>query len=414
MPTKHRLEITYRSVGELIPYARNAKIHDDANVALIAGSIKEFGFNNPVLLDGGNGIIAGHGRVLAARRLGMAQVPCVELKDLTEAEKRAYILADNKLAERSPWDTEALGIELGDLSGMGVDLGALGFTDDEIAGLVGRDAPAVDDDGGPAVGDAPERCNAGDIWELGAHRLMCGDSTDAAPVGRLMGGELADMVFTDPPYNVDYAGKNRFLNAIAPGNRIQDDIKGDKAESDEAVGRDLWLPAFRNMRSHAAEYCSIYVTMPQGGAHMMMMMKMAQEAGWQVKHELVWVKNNHVLGRADYNYRHEPIMYGWGDKHKFYGGGRFKTSVWEIDKPAKSELHPTMKPVPLVVEALLNSSSSGQVILDLFGGSGTTLIACEQEGRRCRMMEIDPHYCDVIIARWEKATGGKARRVDGA
>ena len=235
---------------------------------------------------------------------------------------------------------------------------------------------------------------------------MCGDSTDAGSVALLMAGDKADMVFTDPPYNVSYSEKNAALNAICPFNRIETPIEGDSATSDEEAGEKLWKPAFANMRQNAAPHCSIYCTMPQGGAHMMLMMMAS--ASWQVKHELIWLKNNIVLGRCDYNYRHEPILFGWADTHKFYGKGEFSQSVWEIPKPQKSDLHPTMKPVPLIENALNNSSKAGDIVLDLFGGSGSTLIACEKTGRVCRMMELAPHYCDVIVRRWQDFTGQKA------
>lgn len=221
----------------------------------------------------------------------------------------------------------------------------------------------------------------------------------------------ADLVFTDPPYNVNYADKNRFLNEIDEGNRIQDDIENDNFIDDDTICDQLWKPSFENMIQSAHDHCSIYVTMPQGGAHMMMMMMAIRDAGWQVKHELIWVKNNHVLGRADYFYKHEPIMYGWKKKHIWYGNGEFNKSVWEIPKPAKSELHPTMKPVRLIANCIDNSTKRGDVVLDVFGGSGSTLIACEETGRKCRMMELSEKYCDVIIERWEKLTGEKAELI---
>ena len=246
----------------------------------------------------------------------------------------------------------------------------------------------------------------GDIWLLGKHRVMCGDSTKEDEVSALMNGAKADMIFTDPPYNVNYSSKNVYLNAIAPGNRIQTPIENDSYTNDSEIAEKIWRPAFANMRSHAEPYCSIYCTMPQGGAHMIMMMMAS--ASWQVKHELIWLKNNHVLGRTDYLYKHEPILFGWAEKHRFYGKGEFNKSVWEIPKPQKNDLHPTMKPVRLIVNAVLNSSQEGEYILDLFGGSGSTLIACEQTGRACCMMELSPHYVDVIIRRWQTLTGDKA------
>jgi DNA modification methylase len=238
---------------------------------------------------------------------------------------------------------------------------------------------------------------------------MCGDSTSAEDVAKLMDGEKADMVFTDPPYNVNYSDKNKFLNAIDHGTIVQEDIQNDNMVDDETARKKLWEPAFCNMAENADEYCSLYVTMPQGGAHMMMMM--AAAACWKVKHELIWVKNHHVLGRTDYYYKHEPILFGWKEKHKFYGKGEFDKSVWEIPKPQKSDLHPTMKPIRLIANAILNSSKENDLVLDLFGGSGSTLIACEQLNRKCYMMELEPKYIDVIIARWEKFTGRKAEKI---
>ena len=226
-----------------------------------------------------------------------------------------------------------------------------------------------------------------------------------------MDGCKADMVFTDPPYNVDYSSKNKFLNAVDKGNCIQDDIENDNCFDDESAKNDLWKPAFANMLKNANDDCALYVTMPQGGAHMMMMMAV-KEAGWQVKHELIWLKNNHVLGRTDYFYKHEPILYGWNKKHKFYGKGKFDKSVWEIPKPQKSDLHPTMKPIELIVNAIQNSSKDDDIVLDVFGGSGSTLIACEQTNRRCFMMELLPNYVDVIINRWETFTGQKAVKLN--
>ena len=266
----------------------------------------------------------------------------------------------------------------------------------------GEAAETEGDDEAPEVDEKSEPVSKrGEMYELGNSILMCGDSTDAEDVARLMGGEKADMVFTDPPYNVNYADKNSFLNEADKGNRIQEDIENDHYSDDNECGEKLWKPAFSNCYENAKDKCSIYVTMPQGGAHMMMMM-MIKESGWQVKHELIWVKNNHVLGRVDYYYKHEPILYGWKKTHKWVGKGKFDKSVWEIDKPLKSDLHPTMKPIELIENALLNSSNKNDLILDLFGGSGSTLIASEKNGRKARLMEIEPKYCDVIRKRYTK------------
>ena len=221
------------------------------------------------------------------------------------------------------------------------------------------------------------------------------------------------MIFTDPPYNVAIGDKNKALNAMAPCERIERNLEGDTFGSDEECGQKLWKPAFSAMRSVAKDKCAIYVTMPQGGTHMMMMMMMMHEAGWQVKHELIWLKNSPTfsMGRLDYDYQHEPICFGWNKGHKKIGEGQFTKSVWAIDKPKKCDLHPTMKPIELVANAIQNSSEEGDVILDAFGGSGTTLIASEQTGRKAYLMEYDEHYCDVIIARWEKFTGKTAVKI---
>ena len=234
-----------------------------------------------------------------------------------------------------------------------------------------------------------------DESEIHSHRLICGDSTDFAVIDRLMDGVKADLYLTDPPYNVDYTD----------GHDNERKILNDHFDTDEQCGKELWLPAFSNALLHSNDCCSVYCFMPQGGTHMMMMMMMGK-AGWQVKHELIWKKQSIVLNRADYNYQHEPFLYGWNKTHKFYGKGKFKnTSVWEFDRPTKSKEHPTMKPIELLAEILLNATEKESVVLDTFGGSGSTLIACEQLNRKCYMCELDPHYCDVIIQRWENLTG---------
>ena len=412
MPTKNKLQIVYKNVDDLIPYARNAKIHDENNINLIAGSIKSFGFNNPVLLDGENGIIAGHGRVLASKKLGIKQIPTIELQGLSDAEKRAYIIADNRLTEKSEWDKEILSLELQDLNELGIDLNIIGFNDEDLNNIIQEEAPEVVEDEFSEQVETPKSVK-GDIWILGEHRLMCGDSTSENDVKALMQDEKADMIFTDPPYNVAVGDKNKVLNQFQPSNRITENIANDKFKTDEEISEKLWLPTFTNMYQNSKDECSIYVTMPQGGTHMMMMMM--HKACWNVKHELIWVKNSPTfsMGRLDYDYQHEPILYGWKKSHNFYGKGKYNKSIWTIDKPKKCDLHPTMKPIELLENALLNSSVKNNIVLDLFGGSGTTLIACEQLGRKARLMELDEHYVDVIIQRWQKLTNKEAVRIDG-
>ena len=409
---RRKMKIEEINLNDLKEYGRNARTHSSEQIEQLKRSITEFGFTNPVLIDEHNVLIAGHGRCAAARALRMEKVPCIRLNGLSEAQRKALRIADNQLALNAGWDEELLKIELAELQSEDFDLDLLGFSLEEIENLLKQpDDPATDAKEDDFDEDKTEqRCKKGDVWQLGNHRLMCGDSTDAKCVEKLMSGKKADMVFTDPPYNVDYSSKNEFLNEFDKGNHVQEDIINDSYENDEEIGEKVWKPAFENMRKHSNDVCSLYVTMPQGKTHMTMML-MIHAAGWQVKNELIWVKNNHVLGRTDYFYLHEPILYGWNIKHKFYGKGMCDKSVWNIPKPLKSDLHPTMKPVELITNALLNSTKDGDNVLDLFGGSGSTLIACEQTNRKCFMMEFEEHYCDVIISRWEQLTGKKAKKV---
>ena len=409
-----------RKVADLIPYVNNARTHSDEQVTQLASSIKEFGFINPVIIDDQNGLIAGHGRLMAAKKLGLEEVPVLVESHLTEAQKKAYILADNKLALNAGWDADLLKVELSELKDLGFDnLDTIGFSDDEIKDILNTELEAVEDEGAGEIPEKP-KTQRGDIWTLGEHRLMCGDSTSESDVKALMQDDLADMVFTDPPYNVAIGDKNKAINdnRVARGlsrtNSIETNIANDKFKTDEEISEKLWLPAFTNMYQNSKDECSIYVTMPQGGTHMMMMMMM-HKACWNVKHELIWVKNSPTfsMGRLDYDYQHEPILYGWKKSHNFYGKGKYNKSIWTIDKPKKCDLHPTMKPIELIENALLNSSLEEHIVLDLFGGSGSTLIACEQLKRKCRMMELDEHYCDVIIQRWQKLTSKVAVRIDG-
>ena len=398
-----QLQVEYVDISTIKPYEGNAKEHPQEQIEQIKKSMQELGNLDPIGI-WHNEIVEGHGRYLALKEMGETQVPVIRLDDLTDEQRRAYTLVHNQLTMNSGFDLDTLKVELDNIGE--IDMSEFGFSLDGI----GEEPQEVQEDDFDEEPPEEPTSKLGDIYQLGEHRLMCGDSTNAEHVAKLMDGAKADMVFTDPPYNVNYTDKNIFLNNADEGNRIQDDIENDHAGSDETAKNDLWLPAFKNMIDNSADDCSIYVTMPQGGAHMMMMMS-AQEAGWQVKHELIWVKNNHVLGRVDYLYKHEPILFGWKDKHKFYGNGAYTKSVWEIPKPQKSDLHPTMKPIALIVNALMNSSQEGDNILDVFGGSGSTLIACEQLNRKCYMMEMSPKYVDVIIKRWEEYTGKKAVKI---
>lgn len=404
-------------IDELVPYANNAKIHGQEQIKQLRRSLREFGFVSPVLIDEDKNLIAGHGRVEAARAEGMTEVPYVTVSDLTDAQRRAYIIADNRLAETGEWDAARLKFEMEELSSLSFDTALTGFTMDNIL-LLSGDEPA----GGPEAqeddydGSVPEETAVrdGDLWKLGGHRLMVGSTSSKKSVERLMNGVKANMVFTDPPYGVAVGSKNKMLDDVDGGKsgRCTENIYGDTMSESEL--HDMLLAAMRNIREACAEDASYYVTSPQGGSLGLMMMMMMMEAGLQVRHMLIWRKSSPTfsMGRLNYDYQHEPIFYTWTNRHNWYGKGKFHTSVWDVEKPRKCDLHPTMKPVALVENALLNSSAAGDVVLDGFGGSGTTLIACEQLGRTCYMMEIDPHYAQVIIDRWEKLTGEKAELID--
>lgn len=404
-------EIKYRKLVDLKKLPNNPRTIKKDDMERLKKSIKDnpdYFEARPIILSNRTGelvILAGNQRYEAAKALGMDEVPTFLLEGLTEAREREIIIRDN--VSNGDWDMDALANDWDtqELTDWGVDI----TWDEPEQEVIEDEAPEVDE-------SEPADSELGKVYHLGSHRLMCGDSTDAGSVAILMDGQKADMVFTDPPYNVAIGDKNRALNTFATSERIERNLEGDTFKSDEEAGEKLWLPAFKNMLDNAKDICSIYVTMPQGGTHMMMMMMMMDRAGWQVKHELIWVKNSPTfsMGRLDYDYQHEPICFGWNKGHKKIGKGRFTKSIWEIDKPRKDGDHPTMKPIELIANALENSSESNDKILDLFGGSGSTLIACEQLGRKCYMMELDPKYCDVIRKRyWKFVTGSEEGWQDG-
>lgn len=400
------LKIVYLPPGELTPYEHNARRHADEDLSVIKASIRENGFCDPIGVWGENNLIVeGHGRQLAALEMGLDSVPCIRLDHLTEAQRREYALVHNKSAELSGWDFTQLEAELAELE-MEFDMTDFGF--DDIQGGVSETETetAAEDDFDP---DAPVEAKAklGDIYQLGRHRLMCGDSTDAGAWFLLMDGDKADMVFTDPPYGVAIGDKNATLNSVQKAGLCCENIKNDTMTEVELY--DMLKSAFVNVRENCAEDAVYFVTSPQGGSLCLMMMMM-KDAGLPVRHVLMWEKNTATfsLGRLDYDYQHEPIFYTWTKNHHNYRGGENRTSIWKYDKPRKCNLHPTMKPVELVANAILDGTQAGDIVLDAFGGSGTTIIAAEQLNRRARVMELDPHYVDVIIARWEKLTGEKA------
>ena len=398
------IHIEYRAVNSLIPYARNAKQHSDAQVAQIAASIREFGWGAPILIDSVSNVIAGHGRLLAARKLGMSEVPVVPLVHLTDTQRRALIIADNKIGENASWDSELLTLELADLKDAGVDLGLMGFSEEDwgtlLAGVEQTHEALTDDDAAPELSETAIS-KPGDLWVLGDHKLLCGDATQADSYAALLGDELVDMTFTDPPYNVNYANtpKDKLRGKHRP---ILNDNLG------ESFGRFL-RTACQQILAHTKG--AVYLAM--SSSELDTLQAAYRSAGGKWSTFIIWAKNTFTLGRADYQRQYEPILYGWreGADH-YWCGARDQGDVWQIKKPIKNDLHPTMKPVELVERALRNSSKTRDLVLDPFGGSGSTLIACEKVGRRARIMELDPKYVDVIVRRWQQYTGRQAISAD--
>ena len=388
------MQIKDVAVDKLIPYAKNSRTHSPEQVGQIAASIKEFGFRNPILVDG-LGIIAGHGRLMAAQKLGLDKVPTIDCSDMTESQKKAYIIADNKLALNAGWDTAMLSIEMKDLEDEGFDLALLGFDDKELNALLEPEVTEglTDEDAVPEVPEEP-KTKLGDIYILGNHRLMCGDSCNIESVEKLTDG-LVDILVTDPPYNVAYEGKTK--DALT----IQNDSMGD--EQFRQFLRDAFVAADAVMKQGAVFY--IWHADSEGynfrGA--------CKDAGWKVRQCLIWQKDSMVMGRQDYHWKHEPCLYGWkeGAGH-LWASDRKQTTLIECKRPKRNDIHPTMKPVELMEYQILNNTKGQDIVLDLFGGSGSTMIAAEKTGRRARLMELDPKYCDVIVKRWEEFTGKKA------
>ena len=416
------------AISKLKPYEKNARTHSDEQVAKIARSIEQFGFINPVLIDGDYGIIAGHGRVLGAKEIGLQEVPCIFVEDLTDEQKRAYIIADNKLALDAGWDDEILKAELNFLKEVNFDITLTGFDMDEID-LNATDIEFKEDDFEEELPAEPT-AKLGDIYQLGRHRIMCGDSTDAEQVAQLMDGELADLYVTDPPYNVDYTGKTK--DALKIENDKMDDWQFGHFLSD----------AFGVANSFMKDGAVFYIWHADSKGDIFRG-ACAEKLG-AVREVLIWVKNTMVLGRQDYQWKHEPCLYGWKDgAGHYFIDDRCQTTVFEDAynfekmtkdqlvelikelqeekqpstviheaKPARNELHPTMKPLKLIGRLIKNSSREKENVFDSFGGSGSTLMACEQLNRKAFLMELDPRYIDVIIKRWEEYTGEKAVKIN--
>jgi DNA modification methylase len=387
-------------IDRLRAYERNPRTHSEAQVDQIAASMIEFGWTNPVLVDEQGGVLAGHGRLLAARKLGLAEVPVIRFEQFSEAQKRAYRIGDNQLALNSTWDEPLLAEETGWLRDEKFDLDLLGFDASELERLLAlADGEAASEEAEDEVPEPPEDpvSRPGDLWVLGNHRLLCGDATILADVERVLGGQLADMTWTDPPYNVDYANtpKDKLRGKHRP---ILNDNLGGGFEA-------FLLDACVNILGVTKG--AVYVCMSSSELHTLQRAFAAAGGKWSTF--VIWAKSTFTLGRADYQRQYEPILYGWKDGADHYWcGARDQGDVWFFDKPVRNDLHPTMKPVALVERAIRNSSKSRDVVLDPFGGSGSTLIACEKAGRQARLVELEPKYCDVIVQRWQEFSGGAA------
>jgi DNA modification methylase len=387
-------------IEKLVPYAKNSRTHSEDQIAQLAASIKEWGFTSAILVDEDGGIIAGHGRVMAARKLGLASLPVMVAAGWSEAQKRAYVIADNKLALNAGWDNELLALELAELDGLGFDVELTGFSDEEIKALMPVEVTEglTDPDDAPAVQENPVTV-PGDVWVMGKHRLLCGDSTSVDDLAKLTKGSLVDIWLTDPPYNVAYEG----------GTKEKLTIKNDSMGDDQfrQFLRDAYTAADTVMKPGAVFY--IWHADSEGynfrGA--------AKDAGWTVRQCLIWKKSSIVMGRQDYQWKHEPCLYGWKDgAGHLWASDRKQTTIMEFDRPSRNGEHPTMKPVALFEYQLLNNTKGGDIVLDSFGGSGTTLIAAEKNGRTAMIMELDPRYCDVIVKRWQEFTGKQATHAE--
>ena len=381
-------------VDKLVPYVNNARTHSQEQVNKLRGSLREFGFINPVIIDRDNNVLCGHGRLSAALEEGYKEVPCVYADNLTEAQKKAYILADNRYAEDAGWDEEMLRVEIESLEGMDFDVSLTGFDDQEIADLFadGESTGAEDDDFD--LSDALEKAafvERGDVWVVGRHRLMCGDATSPEDVATLMDGKKANLIITDPPYNVAFESSDGLS------------IKNDKMENDKFY--EFLLAAFKNMAEHLEKGGSAYVF--HADTEGLNFRKAFIDAGFHLSGCCIWVKNSLVLGRSDYQWQHEPVLYGFLQNGKHYwskNAGRSQTTIWNFDKPKKKKNHPTSKPLDLLAYPIGNSSQENAIVIDTFGGSGSTLMTCEQTNRICHTMELDEKYASVILRRYVEDT----------
>ena len=389
---KTTTEMKLVPISKLVPYVNNARTHSPAQINKLRSSLREFGFINPVIIDRDHGVIAGHGRILAAKEEGITEVPCVFADHLTEAQKKAYIIADNRMAMDAGWDEELLRVEIEALQAENFDPLLTGFDEKELSKLFddGLDAKEDDFDVESEL-QKPTFSKSGDVWTLGRHRLICGDSTKAETYEALMGDTRANLIITDPPYNVNYEGS-------------AGKIKNDNMASEKFY--QFLLDAFSCMEKVLADDGSIYVF--HADTEGLNFRRAFADAGFYLSGCCIWKKQSLVLGRSPYQWQHEPVLYGWKKKgkHQWYTG-RKESTIWEFDKPKKNGDHPTMKPIPLLAYPIMNSSMSNAVVLDPFGGSGSTLIACEQTDRICRTIELDEKFCDVIVRRYIEQVGSE-------
>jgi len=389
MNTTERFEKV--AIDKLVPYVRNARTHSKEQILQLRSSIREYGFLNPVIVDKDYNIIAGHGRVAAAKEEGVHEVPCVFVEHLSDEQKRAYMITDNKLALNAGWDVELLSLEIAELKGADFDISLLGFDDAELSKLMNVAEDVQDDDFDvDKAAEKPAFVEPGDLWLLGRHRLICADSTNPENIARLMDGKKANLCVTDPPYNCDYSG----------GTGMK--IMNDKMKSEEFYK--FLLDAFKNIYDNLTDGGAFYCF--HSDAEKVNFYNASAAAGFHYSTTCVWVKDSLVLGRMDYQMRHEPILYAFKDtaKHKWYSD-RKQTTVWEFPRPKKSDLHPTMKSLPLIAYPVCNSSQTNGIVLDPFGGSGSVMIVCEQTDRICNMAELDPKYASVIVRRFCQTYG---------
>ncbi|MCW6681301.1 site-specific DNA-methyltransferase [Aerococcaceae bacterium NML160702] len=390
MRTTNELQLV--SVSKLIPYINNARTHSANQIQKLRSSLREFGFINPVIIDREYNIIAGHGRVEAAKAEDIKEVPCVFAEHLTEAQKKAYILADNRMALDAGWDEELLAIEIAELEGLGFDIHLTGFEESELSAIFDNEKDIQDDDFDvDSELNNPALSRQGDIWLLGRHRLYCGDSTKLDSYDLVMDGKKANLVITDPPYNVNYEGS-------------AGKIKNDNLDNQSFY--EFLFSAFSNAALHMADDSSIYVF--HADTEGLNFRRAFSEAGFYLSGTCIWKKQSIVLGRSPYQWQHEPVLFGWKKKgkHQWYTG-RKESTIWEFDKPKKNGDHPTMKPIPLLAYPIKNSSMTNTIVLDPFGGSGSTLIACEQLDRICHTIELDEKFCDVIVKRYIEQVGSE-------